>query len=117
MVDYIRPVSANATPEQLTKIATVYEKALTRGANSYEIFRTLAEVYVKLGRSSDAEAIYLRALKTNLKQSKHGHALRSLCQLYTNRNAVNELIILLGELRPIMKAKVLFFLNYWVMLI
>jgi len=100
---YIRPIPPNATPEQLAQIAKVYEKALTNKTASYEIYRTLADVYIKIGRSSDAEATYLQALKANFSQSDHEHALRVLWQLYSNRNAVDEYIALIVELRAALK--------------
>ncbi|RKU12663.1 hypothetical protein C6501_10755 [Candidatus Poribacteria bacterium] len=103
LVRYIRPVSINAGPEQLAKAATTYEKALALEPNSYEIYRSLAEIYIKTGRSSDAEALYLRALKADLTQSEYDDAIQSLKKLYTRRGAEDEFIAFLEELKPKME--------------
>ena len=103
LTKYISPVSIDAGPEQLAKAATAYERALTLEKNSYEIYRSLAEIYIKTGRLSDAEAIYLRALNADLKQSEHDDAIRSLWKLYTRRGAEDAFIRLLEELRPKME--------------
>ena len=102
-VDYIRPIPPNASPDQLAQIAETYEKVLRNRTASYEIYHTLADVYQKIGRSSDAEATYLQALNTNFSQSEHEHALRTLWQLFSNRKAEDKYITLLGELRPVLK--------------
>ena len=103
LIRYIRPVSIKANPEQLAKAATTYEKALTLEPNSYEIYRSLAEIYIKTGRLSDAEKIYLRALKADLTQSEHNDAIHALRKLYNRRGAEDEFIMLLEELRPKME--------------
>ncbi len=100
LIRYIRPVSINAGPEQLAKAATAYEKALALDPNSYEIYRSLAEIYIKTGRLSDAEEIYLRALKADLTQSEHDGVIQSLWELYIRNGAEDEFIRLLEELRP-----------------
>lgn len=100
---YIRPISDDASPETLEKIAKHYEKALANGTDSYEIYSALAEVYEKIGRSADAEKIYLRALKANLNQTEHEDVLGTLWKLYSERNALNEFITVLNELRQDMK--------------
>ena len=78
LVDYIRPVSAISGPEQLEKAAVAYEKLLTRETNVYEVFRYLAEIYIKTKRFSDAEKVYMRALEAALTQSEHNDAIRAL---------------------------------------
>ena len=103
LVDYIRPVSAISGPEQLEKAAVAYEKLLTRETNVYEIFRYLAELYIKTKRFSDAEKVYLRALEADLTQSEHNDAIRALGQLFIRRGAEDELITHLEALRPKME--------------
>ncbi len=103
LIRYIRPVSINAGPEQLAKAAIAYEKALALEPNSYEIYRSLAEIYIKTGRSPDAEAIYLRALSADLTQLEHDDAIRSLWKLYIRRGAKDEFIAFLEELKPKME--------------
>ena len=103
LVDYIRPVSAISGPEQLEKAAIAYEKLLTRETNVYEIFRYLAELYIKTKRFSDAEKVYMRALEADLTQSEHNDAIRALGQLFIRRGAEDELITHLEALRPKME--------------
>ena len=103
LVDYIRPVSAISGPEQLEKAAVAYEKLLTRETNVYEVFRYLAELYIKTKRFSEAEKVYLRALEADLTQSEHNDAIRALGQLFIRRGAEDELITHLEALRPKME--------------
>ena len=103
LVDYIRPISAISKTQQLAKAAIAYEKVLTRRTNLYDAFRYLAEIYIKTERLSDAEKIYLRALEADLKQSEHNDAISALWQLYTNRDAAEEFITFLEELKPKME--------------
>ena len=103
LVDYIRPVSAISGPEQLEKAAVAYEKLLTRETNVYEVFRYLAELYIKTKRFSEAEKVYLRALEADLTQSEHNDAIRALWKLYSDREAVEEFNTLLEELKPKME--------------
>ena len=103
LVDYIRPFSGTTDPEQLAKATLTYEKALTLEKNSYTIYRSLAEIYIKTDRYSDAEAIYLRALKADLTQSEHDDAIRALGQLFIRRGAEDELITHLEALRQKME--------------
>ena len=103
LVDYIRPFSGTTDPEQLAKVTLTYEKALTLEKNSYTIYRSLAEIYIKTDRYSDAEAIYLRALKADLTQSEHDDAIRALGQLFIRRGAEDELITHLEALRQKME--------------
>ncbi len=103
LVDYIRPVSAISGPEQLEKAAVAYEKLLTRETNIYEVFRYLAEIYIKTKRFSEAEKVYMRALEADLTQSEHNDAIRALWKLYSDREAVEEFNTLLEELKPKME--------------
>ena len=103
LIRYIRPFSAFAGPGQLQEAATVYEKALTRDTNSYEIFRSLAEIYIRTGRLSDAENIYLRALEADLTQSEHDDAIQVLHKFSVVNGTKEEFINLLEKLRPKME--------------
>ncbi|MDE0315700.1 MAG: tetratricopeptide repeat protein [Candidatus Poribacteria bacterium] len=103
LIRYIRPFSAFAGPGQLQEAATVYEKALTRDTNSYEIYRSLAEIYIRTGRLSDAEKIYLRALEADLTQSEHDDAIQVLHKFSVVNGTKEEFIILLEKLRPKME--------------
>ena len=103
LIAYIRPFSGTTDPEQLARATLTYEKALTLEKNSYTIYRSLAEIYIKTDRYSDAEAIYLRALKADLTQSEHNDAIRALGQLFIRRGAEDELITHLEALRQKME--------------
>ena len=103
LIDYVRPVSAITGPDQLAKVASAYEKLLTRNTNFYDAFRYLAEIYIKTKRFSDAEKVYIRALKADFTQSEHNDAILALQKLYTDREAGEEFITLLEELKPKME--------------
>lgn len=100
LTGYVRPVSTNATPEQLENTATAYENLLTQETKIYDVYRNLAEIYIKNNRKSDAEKVYLRALKSNLTQNEHEDAIQILQKLYYERDVVNEFITILEELTP-----------------
>ncbi len=100
LVDYVRPVSIERNPEQL---AIQYEKALKRGTNAYEIYRMLADIYIKTGRTAEAEKIYLRSLEADLRQAEHDAALKSLWQLYDSAGKEKAFITHLEKLKPTMQ--------------
>jgi len=103
LTEYIRPITALSSKEQLAKAASAYEKALSQGANYYETYRYLAEIYIKTERFSDAEKVYLRALEVDLTQSEQNDAIRDLWRLYTERDAEDEFLTILEELKPRMQ--------------
>lgn len=100
LVDYIRPIPTGLNPEQLANHAELYEKVLKRGTNSYEIYRTLAEIYVKTGRTAEAEETYSQSLDADLRQSEYDDAMKSLWQLYDGAGKEKEYITLLEKLKP-----------------
>lgn len=103
LVDYIRPIPSGLNPEQLADHVNLYEKVLKRGTNSYEIYRKLAEIYMKTGRTAEAEEIYLQSLDADLRQSEHDDAMRSLWPLYDGAGKKKEFITLLEKLKPKMQ--------------
>lgn len=103
LVDYIRPIPKELNPEQLTEHIILYEKALKRGTNSYELYRTLAEIYVKTGQTAEAERLYLQSFEADLRQSEHDAAMKSLWQLYDAAGKEKEFITLMEKLKPKMK--------------
>ncbi len=109
LIDYIRPIPTGLNPEQLEKQAILYEKALKRGTVSYEIYSTLAEIYLKTGRTAEAEKIYGQSLEVDLRQSEHGEAMKALWQLYDSAGKEKAFITLLEKLKQDMqKSSVLF---------
>ncbi len=109
LVEYIRPIPTGLNPEQLEKQAILYEKALKRGKVSYEIYSTLAEIYLKTGRTAEAEKVYLQSLEVDLRQSEHDETMKSLWQLYNGVGKEKAFITLLEKLKQNMpKSSVLF---------
>lgn len=100
LVDYIRPIPIELNPEQLSEHVNLYEKALKRGTNSYEIYRTLAELYVKTERTAEAEKIYLQSLEADLRQPEHDEAMKSLWQSYDAAGKAKAFITVLERLKP-----------------
>lgn len=99
LVEYVRPIPIGIGIGELEKFAGIFEKALERGTNSYELYSSLAEIYVKLDRISDAEAVYLRALEADLRPSEHGDALKSLWKYYNESGREKAFIELLEKLK------------------
>ena len=83
--------------------AAAYESALQLEPNSYELYRSLAETYTKDGRSSEAEAVYRRALDASLTQSQHDDAIKTIWAFYANKAHENKGIATLEELREKME--------------
>ena len=99
LVSYTRPIFESFNPEQLAQAAAAYESAIQFEPNSYELYRSLAETYMKDGRSSDAEAAYRRALDAPLTQNQHDDAIAAIWASYANTAHENRGIAILEELR------------------
>ena len=101
---YTRPVFEDSRFEQLEQAAAVYEKAVQLEPTAYDLYRSLASTYTKSGHSSDAVAVYRRALDAPLTQSEHDSAITGILQLYTDKETQNDKrIALLEELKPKMQ--------------
>ena len=100
---YTRPIFESARGAQLTKAAAAYEKAVEIDPTSYQLYRSLAETYTKVGHSSDAEAVYLRALDAPLTQSNHDDAIQAIWTFYANKKNQDKGIAILEELRQKME--------------
>ena len=100
---YTRPIFESARGAQLTKAAAAYEKAVELDPTSYELYRSLAETYAKDGHSSDAEAVYRRALDAPLTQSQHDDAIQAIWAIYANKENQDKGIAILEELRKKME--------------
>ena len=100
---YQKQSQRHQTPEQLAQAAAAYESALQFEPNSYELYRSLAETYTKDGRSSEAEAVYRRALDAPLTQNQHDDAIKTIWAFYANKAHENKGIAILEELRQKME--------------
>ena len=109
LTNYILPIPEYANPDELAKLAIVYENLLTPDINNYDAFHYLAQIYTKTNRNKDAEKVYQRALKANLMQSDHENAIKVLQKLYADRNATNEFIVLLKEMSQKMTNSTIYF--------
>ena len=84
----------------LEKTFAIYEKAIEQQPNSYEFYNLLAQVYVKNGQISKAEAVYRRALDTPITLSEHNSAIQSIAGLYDDEGQEHKCIALLEEIKP-----------------
>ena len=100
---YTRPIFESTRSTQLAKAAAAYEKAVELDPTSYELYRSLAETYTKGGHSSDAEAVYRRALGAPLTQSQHDDAIQAIWAFYANKKNQDRGIAILEELRQKME--------------
>ena len=87
----------------IEQAAAAYEKAVQLEPTAYELYRLLARTYTKSGHSSEAEAVYRRALDAPLTQSEHNSAVTGVLQLYTDKAQNDKRIALLEELKPKME--------------
>ncbi|MCY4403865.1 MAG: hypothetical protein OXD54_14950 [Candidatus Poribacteria bacterium] len=99
LTGYLRPLPSDASSEQLTKAAIFYENILTEQTNFYDAYRNLGEIYLKIDRNSDAEKVYLQALKKDLTISEYENAIQRIYELYKSRDAVKDVILILEEMR------------------
>ena len=97
---YTRPVVTIAGVEQLAQAATAYEKAIQLEPTSYELYNLSAQTHVKADRLSEAEAVYRRALDASLEKSEHESVIRSIWELYADKDQKDKGIAVLEELRP-----------------
>ena len=100
---YTRPIFENSSPEQLTQAAAAYESALQLEPNSYELYRSLAQIHTQGEHPLNAEEVYRRALEASLTQSEHEAAVKAILNLYPDDGHAEKHIALLEELKSKME--------------
>ncbi|RKU18684.1 hypothetical protein C6503_09105 [Candidatus Poribacteria bacterium] len=84
---------------QLAQAAAAYESALQLEPNSYELYRSLAQIHTQGEHPLNAEDVYRRALEAPLTQSEHEAAVKAILDLYTDDGHAEKHIALLEELK------------------
>ena len=84
---------------QLAQAAAAYESALQLEPNSYELYRSLAQIHTQGEHSLNAETVYRRALEAPLAQIEHEAAVKAILDLYTDDGQTEKHIDLLEELK------------------
>ena len=84
---------------QLTQAAAAYESALQLEPNSYELYRSLAQIHTQSEHPLNAEDVYRRALEAPLTQREHEAAVKAILDLYPDDEQVEKHIALLEELK------------------
>lgn len=102
LADYIRHVSLLDTV-QLDTVAEILKKRIKEGVDNLGPYQSLAEIYIKKNRHTDAEKVYLSALDVKLTQYEYYNVIAALMKLYNLREANDEFIKLLEELKPKME--------------
>ncbi len=100
---YARNVFENTKKGHLTKAAAAYEKTIELDPTSYDLYQSLAESYTKLGKNSEVENVYLRALDAPLTQSNHNDAIQAIWDIYANTQNQDNGIAKLKELQQKIK--------------
>ena len=100
LAPYTRPIFENSRPEQLTQATVAYETALQLEPNSYELYRSLAQIHKQGEHPLNAEEVYHRALDASLTKSEHEAALQAMLNLYTDNGQEAKHIPLLEALEP-----------------
>ena len=103
LAPYTRPIFENSRPEQLTQAVSAYESALQIEPNSYELYRSLAEIHTQGEHPLNAEDVYRRALEAPLTQREHEAALKAILDLYPDDAQAEKHIALLEELKSKME--------------
>ena len=99
---YTRPVFESKKVDYLEKSISSYEIAVELKPTSYQLYDLLAKTYKKVGKPSQAEAIYRQALDAPLKQSNHDSAIRAISTLYADKGQDDKRIAILEEIKPMM---------------
>ena len=103
---YTRPIFETLKTERLTKAISSYEKAIELKPESYQFYDLLANLFIKQNQTSDAEAVYRRALDAPLTQSNHNSAIRAISELYAGEGQEDKRIAILEEVKPKMEKSV-----------
>jgi tetratricopeptide (TPR) repeat protein len=103
---YTHPIFGNAKTEYLTKSASYYEKAIELNPKIYQYYDVLAKLYIQQNQTSDAVAVYRRALDAPLTQGTHNSAIRAIFELYTDETQEEKLVAILEEIKPKMEESV-----------
>ena len=85
----------------LAQAASAYQSALQLEPDSYELYRSLAQIHTQGEQPLNAEDVYRRALEAPLTQSEHEAAVKAILDLYTDD--AEKHIALLEELKPKME--------------
>ena len=103
---YTRPIFGNAKTEHLINATSNYEKAIELKPKSYQYYDVLAKLYIQQNQTSDAVAVYRRALDAPLTQGTHNSAIRAIFELYTDETQEEKLVAILEEIKPKMEDSV-----------
>ena len=87
----------------LAQAASAYESALQLEPNSYELYRSLAQIHTQGEHPLNAEDVYRRALEAPLTQREHEAALKAILDLYTDDAQAEKHIALLEGLKSKME--------------
>ena len=87
----------------LAQAAAAYESALQLEPNSYQLYRSLAEIHTQGKHPLNAEDVYRRALAAPLTQNEHEAALKAILDLYPDDAQAERHITLLEELKSEME--------------
>lgn len=100
---YTRPIIEPLKREQMAKSIEAYEKAITLEPTLYEHYDLLAQSFARSGHTSEAEAVYRRALDTPLKQYEYDSAIMAISNLYSDESQADKRRALLKEIKPKME--------------
>ena len=94
---------AGHTQSQLAQAAAAYQSALQLEPNSYELYRSLAQIHTQGKHPLNAEDVYRRALEAPLTQNEHEAAIKAILNLYPDDKHAEKHIALLEELKSKME--------------
>ncbi len=100
---YTRKIFKSSKSEHLDKSITAYQTAIEFEPISFQNYNELAKLYIRKGMTSDAEAIYRRALDAPMTQSNHDSAIREISKLYADKGQDHKHIAVLEEIKPLME--------------
>ena len=97
---YTRPYFESSRSGLIAKSISSYEELIELDPTSYESYSLLAQSYVKAKQTSDAEAVYRKALDAPLSQSQHNSAIKAISELYAEKGQEDKRIAILEEIKP-----------------
>ena len=96
---YTRPIYESLGLEQLVKSISAYQKAVELKPSLYQLYDLLAQTYIKVAQTSQAEETYRRALDAPLTQKEHDTAILAIIDLYGDTGQENKQIAILEGIR------------------
>ena len=99
LINYARPIYAPPGAEQMEKAAAAYEKAITIKPDNYQLYKLLAQIYLKADDPFKVESVYLRAIDAPISKADQNTVIYDIANLYVEKGEEKNLIPVLEQLK------------------